>query len=507
MTKSRSLTPSNARKKRDRGSSQPKTAMRTVGSKSKRSSKVAFAPRKKSKKERIPSPSSSSNSSENDEDSDAMDVDTGADADDVPSLDPVAALAVGHLIVDDPTHRMYQQHEGEELDMPDGADKAVTALTSAYCERVAGELAGSVSSEDMLAEVVAIIVRQRSQERDEAWDPRRFVESVRQCLGIAAKRTVAPVQEAEATQPQNEQVEMPGLLPQARTRPLSASRAANHHEQPINHPVACRPAIRVAVADTIDVVPDINLIAKGVDLYWDLDQLRAVNMDAVRLAISSTLKRARELFCINMIAEAEFEVNLHHPFVFDIQQLCDQAVLDWMQLPHNIKERWFARFEKLLTGDVHTFVTYDTNPERRQRKAQYGLSRHAISQGPIVAQALRGPPREHQGLLQPGDVRIKTEEVSPALPQLQTNDVPSPQQQVQSALLIITSCHRSARQMEKTCAATFPACGYLSVQPCGLSDRKWLVFFEGPDGASQALRRKPRVKKQAGEAAIYEGVV
>ncbi|KAK4893702.1 hypothetical protein LTR27_007949 [Elasticomyces elasticus] len=84
--------------------------MRTVGTKSKRSTKVAVAPKKKSKKERVPSPSPSLNSSENDEDSDTMDVDASADADDVPNLDPVAALAVGHLILDDSTHRMYQQH-------------------------------------------------------------------------------------------------------------------------------------------------------------------------------------------------------------------------------------------------------------------------------------------------------------------------------------------------------------------------------------------------------------
>ncbi|KAK5747478.1 hypothetical protein LTR17_000119 [Elasticomyces elasticus] len=458
-----------------------------------------------------------------------MDVDAGADADDVPNLDPVAALAVGHLILDDPTHRMYQQHvesllnasdsvrfeelvqhlcrKGEELGMPDGADKAVTALTTAYCGRIAGELEGSVLNENMLAEVVAILVRRRSQERGEAWDPRRFLDSVRQHLGIAAKRIVEPAHNAEAIQPQGEQVETLGLLPQARTRPLSPPQVPNHHEQPINRSSASRPVTRGAVADTIDVVPGINLIAKGVDLYWDLDQLRAANMDAARSAISSTVKRARDLFCIDKIAEAEFEANMHHPFVFNIQQLCDQAVLDWMQLPNTIKERWFGRFEKLLEGDVRTFVTFDTNQERVQRKAQYGLSRHAISHGPIVAQALYGPSRERQPLLQPEDVRIKTEEVSPAAPQLQIDDVPSPQQHIQSALLIITSCHRTARQMEKTCAATFTACGYLSVQPCGMSDQKWLVFFEGQDGASQALRRKPRVKKQAGEAAIYKGVV
>ncbi|KAK6408047.1 hypothetical protein LTR81_017489 [Elasticomyces elasticus] len=535
MTKSRTLTPSNTRKKRDRGSSQPKTAMRTVGSKSKRSSKVAFAPRKKSKKERAPSPSPSSNSSENDEDSDAMDVDAGADADDVPNLDPVAALAVGHLILDDPTHRMYRQHvdsllnasdsvrfeeliqhlrrKGEELGMPDGADKAVTALTSAYCERVACELAGSVLSEDMLAEVVAIIVRRQSQEHGEAWDLRRFLDSVRQQLGITAKKFVKPAQDAAATRPQREQVDTLGPPSYARTQPLSPPRATYEHEQPVNPSVVLRPAKRGAVADTIDVVPDISLIAKGVDLYWDLDQLRAVNMDAVRRAISSTLKRARDLFCINMIAEAEFEANLHHPFVFDIQQLCDQAVLDWMQLPYNTKERWFARFEKLLTGDVRTFVTYDTNPEHRQRKAQYGLFRNAISHGPIVTRAPHGPLGEQQTLLQPGNVRIKSEDVSPAplaqadQPPLHIDDATPSEQQVRSALLIITSCHRTARQMEKTCAATFSACGYLSVQPRGTSDRKWLVFFEGQDGASQALRRKPRIKKQAGDAAIYEGVV
>ncbi|KAK4949149.1 hypothetical protein LTR10_012522 [Elasticomyces elasticus] len=465
MTKSRNLTTSNTRKKRDRGSSQPKTAMRTVGSKSKRSSKVAFAPRKKSKKERVPSPSPSSiDSSENDEDSDAMDVDAGADADDVPNLDPVAALAVGHLILDDPTHRMYQQHVDSLLNASD-----------------------SVRFEELVQHL-----RRKGEE-----------------LGNWASQP----KNAEATPPQREQVDTLGLSSQARTQPLSPSRAPYQHELPANRPVPSRPVMRGAVADTVDVVPDINLIAKGVDFYWDLNQLRAVNMDAVRLAISSTLKRARDLFCINVIAEAEFEANLHHPFVFDIRQLCDQAVLDWMQLPHNTKERWFARFEKLLTGDVRTFVTYDTNSERRQRKAQYGLSRHAISHGPIVPQALHGPSREQQPLHQSGDVGVKSEDVSPALlaqadqPPLHIDDAPPPEQQVRSALLIITSCHRTARQMEKTCAATFSACGYLSVQPRGMSDRKWLVFFEGQDGASQALRRKPRIKKQAGDAAIYEGVV
>ncbi|KAK3654181.1 hypothetical protein LTR56_004236 [Elasticomyces elasticus] len=485
MTKSRSVT----------GSSRPKTAMRTVGSKSKRSSKVAFAPKRKSKKDRVPSPSPSSNSSENDEDSDAMDVDAGADADDVPNLDPVAALAVGHLILDDPTHRMYQQHvdsllnasdsvrfeelvqhlrrKGEELGMPDGANTAVTALTSVYCERIAGELAGSVLSEDMLAEVVAIIVRRQSHEHGEAWDPRSFLESVRQQLGIAARGIVEPAQEAEATQPRPEQVDTLGQPLQARTRLLSPSRAPYQHEQPVNPPVASRPVIRGAVVDTVDVVPDINLIAKGVDLYWDLDQLRAANMDAARSAISSTVKRARDLFCINKIAEAEYEANMHHPFVFNIQQLCDQAVLDWMQLPHTIKERWFGRYEKLLEGDVRT---------------------------------------EQQALLQPGNVRIKSEQVSPApqqqvdQPQPQTSNAPSPEQQVRSALLINTSCPRTAQQMEKTCVAAFVKCGYLDVRPHGPGGDQWLVLFRREDGASKAIRRKIRAKKQTGSPVIYQAV-
>ncbi|KAK5731787.1 hypothetical protein LTR17_011138 [Elasticomyces elasticus] len=534
MTKSRSVTPSNARKKRDKDSSRPKTAMRTVGSKSKRPSKVAFASKKKSKKERVPSPSPSSNSSENAEDSDEMDVDAGADADDAPNLDPVAALAVGHLILDDPTHRMYQQHvdsllnasdsvlfqelvqhlrrKGEELGMPDGANTAVTALTSAYCERIAGELAGSVLSEDMLAEVVAIVVRRRSHEHGEAWDPRSFLDSVRQQLGVAARGIVEPAQEAEATQPRPEQVDTLGQPLQARTRLLSPSRAPYQHEHPVNPQVTSRPVIRGAVADTVDVVPDINLIAKGVDLYWDLDQLRAANMDAARSAISSTVKRARDLFCINKIAEAEYEANMHHPFVFNIQQLCDQAVLDWMQLPHTIKERWFGRYEKLLEGDVRTFVTFDTNQERVQRKAQYGLSRHAISHGPIVAQALQGPSEVQQPLLQPGNVRIKTEEVSPAppaqadQPPLHIDDAPPPEQQVRSALLINTSCPRTAQQMEKTCVAAFVKCGYLDVRPHGPGGDQWLVLFRREDGASKAIRRKIRAKKQTGSPVIYQAV-
>ncbi|KAK5747477.1 hypothetical protein LTR17_000118 [Elasticomyces elasticus] len=100
------------------------------------------------------------------------------------STDLLLALTIDHIIVDDPTHLMYHQHlttlldscttldhlqqmvtrieiRAAELQMADNSQRAVDAISHAWCERAANVLSDMTLNEDMLAEIITGVAKMK----------------------------------------------------------------------------------------------------------------------------------------------------------------------------------------------------------------------------------------------------------------------------------------------------------------------------------------------------------
>ncbi|KAK5747480.1 hypothetical protein LTR17_000121 [Elasticomyces elasticus] len=193
MTKSRSGTPSNMRAKRDGALQWPKTAMSTA--KPLKRSKVGFSMKLKRERRYTSEPAG-------DDDSNAAYADTDHDA----NLEPFIALAIGHIILDDSTHQLYQQHlsalldtcnsrarfqelvncvrgKANELGMPGEGDKAVAALSQGLSDRIAESLMDGVADQVGLADVVANVLKLQAEKHGEECDLTAFLGLLRERLG------------------------------------------------------------------------------------------------------------------------------------------------------------------------------------------------------------------------------------------------------------------------------------------------------------------------------------
>ncbi|KAK5716170.1 hypothetical protein LTR15_009996 [Elasticomyces elasticus] len=172
MTNSRSVTPSNTRAKRDRAGQWP---MRSA--KPREGSTAGSAPKRQRTSTYMGQAADGDNS-------DSMSIDADHDTD----LDMFIALAIGHIILDPPTHPLYQQHIDALLNTCDGhvqfqelvnqvrkkaeelgvsGDKAVVSLSTVYSDRIAEELVDKVVDEAGLAEIVAQVFKRRAEELDQ----------------------------------------------------------------------------------------------------------------------------------------------------------------------------------------------------------------------------------------------------------------------------------------------------------------------------------------------------
>ncbi|KAK4949147.1 hypothetical protein LTR10_012520 [Elasticomyces elasticus] len=223
MTKSRSGTPSNTRAKRDEAVQWPKTAMSTA--KPVKRSKVGFS--LKLKRERRHTNEQPSDGSMN-----AM-YDTDHDA----NLEPFVALAIGHIILDDPTHQLYQQHlsalldtcssrarfqelvnwvrgKADELGMPGKGDEAVAALSQELSDRIAESLMDGVTDQVGLADVVARVLKHQAEEHGQECDLTAFLGLLRERLGRGSYSVIKAEEVVEAAEPVRISTGMAAFMPE-----------------------------------------------------------------------------------------------------------------------------------------------------------------------------------------------------------------------------------------------------------------------------------------------------
>ncbi|KAK4889251.1 hypothetical protein LTR27_011928 [Elasticomyces elasticus] len=119
------------------------------------------------------------------------------------SADLLLALTIDHIIVDEPTHLMYHQHlttlldscttldhlqqmitrieiRAGELQMADKSQRAVDAISHAWCERAANVLSDMVLNEDMLAEIITGVAKMKV---DTGFNVEVFLEALEKKMG------------------------------------------------------------------------------------------------------------------------------------------------------------------------------------------------------------------------------------------------------------------------------------------------------------------------------------
>ncbi|KAK5692858.1 hypothetical protein LTR97_010334 [Elasticomyces elasticus] len=346
MGKSRSGTPSSARIKRDK-STWPKTAITTA----KRAKKVGFA--RSPKGNRVTSPSPTDDCGDR---ADAMSIDKDTDDSDdkTAPLDPLHAIAIGHLILDNPEHRMYQQHvaalldacgtgragsaqlqelirhihvKAEELEVLGGGETAAAALTSAYCDRIATRLAESLASEEMLVEVTVMVLQRREYEMDS----KAFLRSLKRKL----RDTTGTSRELETNDTITETV------------------PDSDHSEPAT-------------------------IARAVDVYWDRERLGQLDGETAQTLVLSVIKSARDLFIVHQVADAELEASQQDSSTFDLHLCCEQAALAWAQIKLSKREQYVTRHEALRRGDMWKLASRRRDKSQQDLKEQYALRRQPL---------------------------------------------------------------------------------------------------------------------------------
>ncbi|KAK5731785.1 hypothetical protein LTR17_011136 [Elasticomyces elasticus] len=207
MTSSRSVTPSNTRAKRDRAGQWP---LRSA--KPREESISGSAPKRQRQRT-----STYMGQAADGDNSDSMSVDADHDTD----LDMFVSLAIGHIILNAPTHPLDQQHIDALLNTCNGhvqfqelvnrvrrkaeelrvsGDKAVASLSSVYSDRIAEELVDKVADEVGLAEIVAQVLKRQAEEHGQICDTHAFLDSLRQRLAGTANVTIKPEEVTQATE-------------------------------------------------------------------------------------------------------------------------------------------------------------------------------------------------------------------------------------------------------------------------------------------------------------------
>ncbi|KAK4889253.1 hypothetical protein LTR27_011930 [Elasticomyces elasticus] len=486
MGKSRSVTPSNARIKRDK-STWPKTTMTTA----KRAKKVGFA--RSLKRKRVPSPSPTDDGSDR---ADAMSIDKDTDdsRDGTAPLDPLHAISIGHLILDNPEHRMYcSTWRCYSMPVVLGA-KAMPSYRSSSDTYMRKQkttmLTKSLASEDMLAEVTAMVLKRRAYEVDN----KAFLRSLKGRLeGITSTQRE---REPSATVPE--------------------------------------------VAANSELL-ETATIARAVDLYWDRERLGHLDNGDTQALVSSVIKCARDLFVVHQVVDAEFRAREQERNTFDLEMCCDQAVSKWAQLSDRRTERYSSRYEAVRQGDLRRFEWRRNVKRERLLREQYGLRRQPLQHvapapapapvayvhvktespsssriDPSVPHFITAPARSHTDLATvSGDRRIPDRTNSgmgsqPVPDQAYSRSFQRPPPtgpSANGAVLIKMNSVPTIEEMQQMCEQAYRRFGYVSVQRLsrtgGLSE--WVVFLRTAGQDEDAVKAHVKVNWQLGDIEVYRG--
>ncbi|KAK5716171.1 hypothetical protein LTR15_009997 [Elasticomyces elasticus] len=501
MGKSRSVTPSNTRIKRDKSSAWPKTATSTAKPAKK---KVGFAHTLKRKRLTSPSPTDGSDRA----DAMSIDKDTDDSDDETAPLDQLHAISIalldacgtgreGNAQLVEFTRHIHAK--AEELELLGDGETAVAAVTSAYCDRIATRLTESLVSEEMLAEVIAMVLKRRAYEMDS----KAFLRSLKRKL----ENTTCT----------------------SRDRGVSAT---------------------LPETPTDSELPEPATIARAVDMYWDRERLGHLDNGDAQALVSSAIKCARDLFIVHQVVDAEFRAS-EDSDMFDLQTCSDQAISKWAQLSARRTERYSSRYEAVRHGDLRKFEWRRHAKRQEHYRKQYGLRRqplqdlapaHAPAPAPVayvhvktesasssridpsVPHFITAPTRSHTYLAAiNGDRRIPSHTNSEMGERQHVLDRHGNQPAVHidpafrrppptgpsanGAVLVKMNSVPTIEQMQQMCEQAYRTFGYVSVQRLsrtgGLSE--WVVFLRTAGQDISAVKAHVKVNWQLGDIEVYRG--
>ncbi|KAK5747479.1 hypothetical protein LTR17_000120 [Elasticomyces elasticus] len=513
MGKSRSVTPSNTRIKRDKSSAWPQTAMSTA----KRSKKQVGSSRSL-KRKRAPSPSPSDDGSDR---ADAMSIDKDTDDsdDETAPLDPLHAISIGHLILDDPGHRMYQQHvaallnacgtgregnaqlveftrhihaKAEELDLLGDGETAAAAMTSAYCDRIATRLAESLASEEMLVEVTAMVLKRRAYDVDN----KAFLRSLKRRL--------------EGTTGVQREREPSAMVPEVEANP-----------------------------ELLEVS-----IARAVDLYWDRERLGHLDNRNTPALVSSVIKCARDLFVVHQVVDAEFRareqsqngrncrlaeqsvtVRATRPFVMAtcvswnggemprdksiIESSMDYVASDWAaQLPANAIEPTTSTAAVSATDITYVPVKSEPLDSPRQSLQHFVTAPTASHSGFAAVNGDRRIPCHTNSEMGERQDVLDRHGNQPAVhidPAFRRPPPTGPS--ANGAVLVRMDSVPTITQMQQLCEQSYRRFGYVSVQRLSRTEgsSEWVVLLRTAGQDENAVRAQVKVYRQLGDIELYRG--
>ncbi|KAK3654182.1 hypothetical protein LTR56_004237 [Elasticomyces elasticus] len=318
------------------------------------------------------------------------------------------ALTIDHIIVDEPTHLMYHQHlttlldscttldhlqqmvtrmeiRAGELQMADKSQRAVDALSHAWCERAANVLSDMVSNEDMLAEITTGTMKMKM---DTGFNVELFLEALKNKIDVNKTADRRAMRAEPASTKDNRQIATgshrhnmasgSGSVAQEHdTRPIAEIEMVNAVEvqafssRPLKHATGAvapqashehdtasgsgsaaqghtlRRTSEIEMTDAVIEQPPIvhqrntvtapqthgreltlRTVAQGVDLYWCRRTLLQVSREEVKGLMQQLFHSGRDVYIVNHIALAELEA-YDALLSVDLQQLRESAARAW----------------------------------------------------------------------------------------------------------------------------------------------------------------------------------
>ncbi|KAK3115195.1 hypothetical protein LTR53_005699 [Teratosphaeriaceae sp. CCFEE 6253] len=228
-------------------------------------------------------------------------------------------------------------------------EEAVAALTTAWCERVAKALTYMFEDQNIMAETTAIAILHKQQQLFGA--ERAAGHLLGNARAFLNKVWDTACQEADAVEG----------TPEPAPRPLF----------------------------------DTEMVARGVDIYWDRLRLANVAVNTPLAALAAAFKAPQDIFVANCVAMSEFEASQQR-HAFDLRRCHRQAVEQWGELWPRQRAKYKRRLDWMLEGDVRMIVTPELDRARVAIMKGYAHARQPLCKGESATRR-RGSPAPSVG--------------------------------------------------------------------------------------------------------------
>ncbi|KAK3632975.1 hypothetical protein LTR56_016023 [Elasticomyces elasticus] len=478
------------------------------------------------------------------------------------------ALTIDHIIVDEPTHLMYHQHltalldscttldhlqqlvtrietRAGELQMVDQSQRAVDAISHAWCARAANVLSDLVLNEDMLAEIITGTMKMKM---DAGFDVKLFLEALENKMGMdkTADKHVIGAEPAKAKDNRQiatgshghgmasgsgsvakghilrrtSEIETIDAVEEqpidSRTRgigkPISAVAPQASHEQVMasgsgsaaqGHILQRTSEIEMPAPSMHGREQSLGTVAQGVDLYWCRRTLLKVSREEVKALMQQLFRSGRDVYIVNHIALAELEA--HDALQsLDLQQLRQSAARAWPGETSKETDRYGVRHEMLVEGKAYVLSPTDVNNNRQRRRDEYGLIREMLSPAFI---GLPGHDRTAQEQIEQYTTLEKAHPLSDSpeppiknefipvsrepgwrLKQLARPTEGDGRENKRYGVLMTVEDKRKAPRMRDVCSVAFSAFGFKSVERFGPApQQEWLIKLGSAGDVKRAL--------------------